>query len=191
MQIGIVGREQYCGAGEGAEQEAPVVAEDVGRQVTDRNRAGDDHHQVRATEEDRIFQSYMEWLKTVYDFYKHLMVIAVASIAALAALIGGVFKRAFRPEAAIEPQLLVGLSILAFLITSVVAIEGMNRARRTILHLHEAGGTGSKDKYERLRNEHGKIGRLTREQVWRLSAWSYAVGIILFIIFLVTAIFLD
>jgi hypothetical protein len=147
-----------------------VVAEDVRRQVMNQNP------QVRAMVEDRIFQSYMEWLKTVYDFYKHLMIIALASIAAMVALLGDVFK----------PQPLVAVAIVAFLLASVVSLGGMNRARRTILHLHEAR---TRAHFECLREKHGKIGWLTRKQVWILSTGFYAIGIFAFIIFLATGIF--
>jgi len=50
----------------------------------------------------------MEWSKTVYDFYKNFMTVALASIAAAAALAGGVFKYTVAPAAPLMPKALVG-----------------------------------------------------------------------------------
>jgi hypothetical protein len=146
---------------------------------------GKDYYQARAREEDRIFQSRMEWLKTVYDFYKHLMVVALASVAAVAALLGGVFKDTVSRNAPWEPKLLGGAAIVAFLITASGSIGGLNRARRTMLRLHEAEG---EEEFEDLRERHGKIGLLSREQVWLVSMGSYFAGSIALIIFVVTAL---
>jgi len=145
---------------------------------------------TRETQEvpEQVFHSRMEWLKTVYDFYKQFMTIGVASIAAVAALIGGAFKSSVGPQAPLLPQLFAGAAILAFLTTSYVSVQGMHMARINILHLHEV--VSEKEFTSKLRKRQWGPGEvLDRESVWVAVSWSYAFGILAFVGFLVITIF--
>lgn len=77
---------------------------------------GQNYSEPQEEAENRKFQSRMEWLKTVYDYYKHFMTIAFASIAtvaAVAALVSEAIKTStFGAEAPLVPKLLVGAAIL-------------------------------------------------------------------------------
>ena len=130
----------------------------------------------------------MEWLKIVYDFYKQFMTIGVASIAAVAALIGGAFKSSVGPQAPVLPQVFTGVAILAFLTTSYVSVQGMHMARINILHLHEV--KSEDDFTNKLRERQWEPAEvLDRKKVWRVVSWSYTLGILAFIGFLITTVF--
>lgn len=85
------------------------------------------------TEQDRWFQTVMDWWKTVYDFYKHLMTLALVSIGTVGALVGGPFKSVVqleKPQAALVPKALVVVIIGAFTIAALMSVVGMHSARQ-------------------------------------------------------------
>jgi len=82
---------------------------------------------------DRWFQIVIEWWKCVYDFYKHMMTIALLAIGTVGALVGGPFKRYVQlhdPQAALEPKVLVAVVVIAFTIAAATAVQGMHSARQ-------------------------------------------------------------
>ena len=153
----------------------------------------------------RIFQSTMEWWKTVYDFYKHLTTIALASIAAFGALLGGAFRDALGPNAGPMPRYLVIIAFVAFALTAIMAVQGIHYARRSILHMRDSeprmrdfGEEPMLEDYvyslETLRKYRWWTakglfpkGLLTRKRVWFLVWFFYTIGIIAFILFLFIA----
>jgi hypothetical protein len=153
---------------------------------------------------DRIFQSTIEWWKTVYDFYKHLITIALASIAAFGALLGGAFRHAFGLNAGSMPRFLVIGTFIAFALTAIMAVQGMHYARRSILHMRDFDDMGRPERYieklESLREyrwwkgewrkgrELFPKGLLNRKRVWFLVWFFYTSGILAFILFLFIAV---
>jgi hypothetical protein len=144
--------------------------------VSQGNSAGTRDDKPQEAVPDRTFQSWMEWAKILHDFYKNFMTVALASIAAAAAFAGGVFKHTFNPNAPVVPKLLVAVSVGAFIVTLLMSIEGMHLARRHALHLHECK---TEQEFEQAREKsHSAL-------VWKVVKWSYVVGIITLIIYLV------
>jgi hypothetical protein len=144
--------------------------------VNQGNSAGTQDDQPQEAVPDRTFQSWMEWAKILYDFYKNFMTVALASIAAAAAFAGGVFKHTFNPNAPVVPKLLVAVSVGAFIVTLLMSIQGMHLARRHALRLHKHK-TELEFEQEREKSH--------RELVWQVVQLSYVVGIIALIIYLV------
>jgi esterase/lipase len=139
----------------------------------------------------RWFQAVMDWWKTVYDFYKHLMTIALGSIAAVVALVGGPFKSVFKPEqpqAAMVPKVLVVVSILAFAVAAAMSVQGIHSARQKMLRMREARYQNEAGLRE-LRDERvGDLLKVYPSQIWLIVHWAYLGGLFVFIIFLLIAI---
>jgi hypothetical protein len=141
---------------------------------------------------DRWFQAVMDWWKTVYDFYKHLMTIALLSIGTVGALVGGPFKNVVqldKPQAALVPKALVVVIIVAFTIAAAMAIQGLHSARQKMLCMR-------KERYQseaglrELRDQHvGVLLEVSPKTVWWTVSVSSLVGVIMFIAFLLVAIF--
>ena len=135
----------------------------------------------------QIFQSGTEWYKLVYDFYKHFMTIALASIAAVGTLLGGVFRDAIGPKAGSMTQVLITIVFAAFIITLMSAVEGMHLARSKVLAMHKVANFCE---FKTVRAERGdKFPRFPPSVIWSTVWSSYVVGIVAFVLLLVTSVF--
>ena len=147
---------------------------------------------TEAQRRDRWFQAVMEWWKTWYDFYKHLMTIALLSIGTLGALVGGPFKSVVQlddPKAAWGAKILVMLIVFAFAIAAAVAAQGMHAARENIFAMKDV-----RTNKEFLEMREAPVGgrlKVHRNTVWKIVQWSYLAGLFLFIIFLFIPLFGD
>jgi hypothetical protein len=136
---------------------------------------------------DPIVQIGTEWYKLLYDFYKHFMTVALASIAAVGALLGGPFRDAIGPGAGWLPQALTVITFVAFIITLLSTVEGMHLARSKVLGMHEV--TTFKQ-FEKHRKTPGpKYPRVPPTVIWSTVWSSYVVGIVAFILLLFTSAF--
>jgi hypothetical protein len=131
---------------------------------------------------DRYLQITLEWWKTVYDFYKHLMTVTVTSIGGFGALLAAVYQDSFGPNANLVPQLCAFLTFVAFIYAAYQTLEGMTMARGQILHMRDAATTQA---VQRQREQN----RVKAETIWTRVQWSYAVGVMMFLLFLISASF--
>jgi hypothetical protein len=158
------------------------------------DQGNDDLNAGLTTEERRArwFQAVMDWWKTVYDFFKHLMTIALLAIGTVGALVGGPFKNVVqleKPQAPLLPIVLVGVMIVAFAIAAAVAVQGMHSARQKMLCMKDVRNqtdAGLKDLRDR---KVGLLLEVSPKAVWVIVQWSYLVGVSAFIIFLLIAMF--
>jgi hypothetical protein len=166
---------------------------------------GETYRETQEPARDRAFQSRMEWLKTLYDFYKHFMTIAFTSIAAVlaaAAFLGDTFKKTSGVDTPpIPTALLVVLAvvfaivaIVAFLITGHASLQGMTLARQHILGLPKVKNDEGFEKLrkEKLRKSESHTSKWDREwdrdNVWKWVSQSYAIGSLALGLFVVTSI---
>lgn len=139
---------------------------------------------------ERWFDAIMDFWKLAYDFYKHLMTIALLSIGTVGALIGGPFKGAVQLDKPQTPwwlKALVGVIIGLFTIAAAMAVKGMHSTRTKTLHMKLVKDEGD------FKNERDKrVGRLlplTTREIWSVIQWSYLLGLVAFVIFLFIALF--
>jgi hypothetical protein len=81
----------------------------------------------------------VEYCKTVYDYYKHLMTVSLAAIAPFGAMLGGVFSNsaAWPDGALVSRTTFVVLVFACFLQTALAAAQAMAKAERNILRIGE------------------------------------------------------
>lgn len=146
---------------------------------------------------DRWFQIVIEWWKSVYDFFKHLMTIALLAIGTVGALVGGPFKSVVQldnPQAALGPKVLVLVIVVAFTIAAATAVQGMHSARQKMLHMKDFSSEVHLRNLElRLRELRdrpvGILWEVSPKTVWWTVSVSSLVGVLAFISFLLGAIF--
>src|SRR5215211_3322629 len=137
---------------------------------------------------DRWFQAIMDWWKTVYDFFKHLMTIALLSIGTVGALLGGPFKSGLqlgKPEAPLVPKVLVVVIFVAFTIAAAMSAQGMHSARQKMLAMREV--TNEAGFMAKRTDSVGGLFKVSSETVWSIVQWSYLAGVFAFIILLFIA----
>jgi hypothetical protein len=147
--------------------------------------------------QDRWFQIVIEWWKSVYDFYKHLMTISLVAIGTVGALVGGPFKSVVQvdnPQAALGPKVLVLVIVVAFTIAAATAVQGMHSARQKMLHMKDFSNEVNLRNLElRLRELRdrpvGILWEVSPKTVWFTVSVSSLVGVLAFISFLLGAIF--
>ncbi len=132
-------------------------------------------------QEDRIFWSGLEWWKAVYDFYKHLQTITLASLAVVGALLGGPFEGTLSPDGALGPKLFAVAALSAFLVASLITIPGMSMGRRNILYMRAV--TNVEELQERRDREKRS------KTIWAAVRLFYIGGVFAFVAFLISSLF--
>jgi hypothetical protein len=146
---------------------------------------------------DRWFQIVIEWWKCVYDFYKHLMTIALLAIGTVGALVGGPFKSVVKldnTQAALGPKVLVVVIVVAFTIAAATAVQGMHSARQKMFHMkdfsNEVDIRNLELRLRRLRDSPvGMLWEVSPKTVWWTVSVSSLVGVLAFVSFLLDAMF--
>src|SRR5918994_2057221 len=135
---------------------------------------------------DRWFQIVIEWWKSVYDFYKHLMTISLVAIGTVGALVGGPFKSVVKldnPQAALGPKVLVAVIVVAFTIAAATAVQGMHSARQKMLHMKDFSNEVDRRHLEfslrELRDRPvGILWKVSPKTVWWTVSVSSIVGVL-------------
>ena len=139
----------------------------------------------------RWFQAVMDWWKTVYDFYEHLVSITLLSIGTVVALAGGPFKSVLqleKPQAALVRKVLVVVTILAFTVAAAMSVQGIHSARQKMLHMKEARYQNEAGLQELREQPVGLLLVVSPAQIWRIVHWAYLGGLFVFVIFVLIAI---